>query len=64
MTDLLVTIIASLCIQPSGADYNWECVDQINNCAVELKTLITAESIKRCVDKYQGDKNVRFNAVD
>lgn len=56
MTDLLVTIIASICIQPGGLDYDWKCVDKINNCAVELKTLVTKESIIKCVGEYEETK--------
>lgn len=57
MTDLLVTIIASLCINTSGTDYDWQCVDQINNCAVGLKTLVTEQSIKRCIEEYDKNSN-------
>lgn len=53
MTELLASIIFAMCLSPSGDDYNWECVDKINNCAVELKTLITNESIQRCIEEYK-----------
>lgn len=57
MTELLATIIATMCINSSGTDYDWKCIDQINNCAVELKTLATKESIKRCIEEYDKNSN-------
>jgi len=56
MTELLATIILSMCATPSGLDIDDTCVDKINNCAVEIKTLITPESITKCVKEYEGDK--------
>lgn len=55
MTDLLVTIILAVC-PPSFDGATNECMEQITNCAVEIKTLVTKESIKRCVEEYEKDK--------
>jgi len=56
MTDLLVTIILSVCSLPGGLDVDDKCVDKINNCAVEIKTLITEASIKKCLEEYNNEK--------
>lgn len=56
MTDLLVTIILSVCSVQGGLDIDDKCVDKINNCAVEIKTLITEASIKKCLEEYNNEK--------
>lgn len=56
MTELLATIILSICATPSGLDVDDKCVDEINNCAVELKTSITSDSIQKCLKEYEGDE--------
>lgn len=52
MNELLVTIILAICPASFDGSTN-ECMEQINNCAVELKTLVTAKSIKKCVEEYE-----------
>lgn len=52
MTELLITIILAVC-PPSMDEGTNECMEEINNCAVELGTLVTSESIQRCVDEYE-----------
>ena len=55
MTEFIVTIILAVC-SPSIDGGTNECMEQINNCAVESKTLITPESIDKCVNQYEETK--------
>ena len=55
MIELLVTIILAVCPLSIDGGTN-ECMEQINNCAVESNTLITPESIDKCVKQYEETK--------
>jgi len=55
MTELLVTMILAVCPPSINGDTN-ECMENITNCAVELKTLITPESINKCIKEYEETK--------
>jgi hypothetical protein len=53
MSNLLVAMILSVC-PPSIDGGTNECHEWINNCAVELHTLITEKSIKECLREYES----------
>lgn len=56
MNELLVTIILAVC-PPSHDGGTNECMEQITNCAIELKTLVTTDSIKKCVGEYDEESS-------
>lgn len=53
MSNLLVAYILSVC-PPSVDGGTNSCQEWINNCAVELHTLITKKSIERCLSEYES----------
>lgn len=61
MSDLLVAIIVALCpgtdINDKGQVVTTECQEKIVNCAVELKSLVTENSIKKCLEEYSNERN-------
>ena len=54
----LILVIAAACSVGSGesSDYDWNCVDKINNCAVDKKGKTSEELIKKCLEEYQDEK--------
>ncbi len=56
MSDLLVTILMSACpISVYGG--TTKCQEYLVNCAVGHKGEITADSIRKCLEKYQKESH-------
>jgi len=60
--NLLVTVIFTMCLQPGASDYDWACVDFLNNCAADETGEIKHDKIKKCLiyfkkgEKYEEPK--------
>ena len=53
MGSLLVSAILAICPAPIDGNTN-ECMEQMVNCAVKRKVLITKESVDKCVEEYKS----------
>jgi hypothetical protein len=55
--EILLTVIFATCLQPGASDYDWSCVDFINNCAVGKAGKIEQEKVSECLNRWKdGEK--------
>lgn len=55
MSDLLVAVILSVC--PLSVDGGTtDCMERVNNCAIESQTMITEKSIHKCLEQHEKEK--------
>lgn len=53
MSELLISIILSVCPVPDGA-YTNECQESIINCAIQEGGKLNEKTIKECLDEQHG----------
>lgn len=58
MSNLLVTIILSVCGYPKYGGTQ-DCHEYLTNCAVENKGQVTKESIKKCLELYEKETQIK-----
>lgn len=53
----LVVVIFAACLSPNTTDYDWECVDFMNNCAINKSGKAEEKKVEQCLERWKdGEK--------